>query len=512
MMSSKYSTIVTAASLSVILMLGMLPNLVQQKAYAIAVSPTTDANTLANAIIGPGITVVGTPTLVGIPDQQATFTGGAGSVGFDDGIALTSGDVNQVPGPNTAFAETLGSQNTGPADDISTDLGQAGDSDLDTLVGSSTFDANVLQFDFQFGDGSAGGDLAFNYAFASEEYINFVGSGFNDVFALFVDGQNIAELPDSTPVTINNVNPTSNSAFYVNNVENTDGFPVAGLDFHFDGRTTVLTAEALNLGPGTHTMKFAVADTSDGILDAAVFIQGGTFSVPDPCDDIDNNGNQIIDEGIVGVDDDEDGTIDEAGEACEPPTGITAEKFYTFTNIEVGPTLDETIIPDQLPTEDDVFQLKAVIDRKEIVKSYNPGQYYAFTVVDVTADTDFIRIVEDFEACVTGDYPVSTMNPKNVPGGAIVFTVNPDGTVTDLSSALAASGALFADEDFTSAEVTLEDVSEGTEIWFGVKFSPGLKGLEWTGPASCHNVEEVFTDPEAGVPGVVAEADLAVHE
>jgi len=37
----------------------------------------------------------------------------------------------------------------------------------------------------------------------------------------------------------------------------------------------------------------------------------------DPCDGIDNNGNGIVDEGVVGVDDDGDGFTDEAGEACK---------------------------------------------------------------------------------------------------------------------------------------------------------------------------------------------------
>ena len=63
-----------------------------------------------------------------------------------------------------------------------------------------------------------------------------------------------------------------------------NGFANLGLDTAFDGLTIVITASALGLAPGQHTMKFAVADTSDGILDAAVFIEAGTFSSGPPTD------------------------------------------------------------------------------------------------------------------------------------------------------------------------------------------------------------------------------------
>ncbi|OOP55722.1 MAG: hypothetical protein AYP45_13160 [Candidatus Brocadia carolinensis] len=59
--------------------------------------------------------------------------------------------------------------------------------------------------------------MAFQYVFASEEYNEFVGAGFNDVFGFFVDGVNIALIPSTTmPVAIDNVNLSNNSAFYIN--------------------------------------------------------------------------------------------------------------------------------------------------------------------------------------------------------------------------------------------------------------------------------------------------------
>lgn len=255
-------------------------------AHAISLTPTTDATTLVNNITGSGITVTaGSQSFTGISNMAATFTGGTDPVGFDSGIVLMTGDVNDIPGPNptSSSPETEGSSFSGGTPDPDRILGVAGDSDLGTIVGTSTHDAAVLEFEFQLGDGSAVSDLFFNFVFASEEYIDFVGSSFNDVFALFVDGENIALIPGtSTPVAVNTVNGSTNSAYYRNNVANTNGFGDLLLDSAFDGLTTVITATKLGLSAGLHSMKFAVADTADGRLDAAVFIQAGSFSNTNP--------------------------------------------------------------------------------------------------------------------------------------------------------------------------------------------------------------------------------------
>jgi hypothetical protein len=261
--------------------------LVAVPAHAITVTTTNDATVLANTILGPGITLVGPPTYIGAATASGTFTGGTASgLGFDTGIVLTSGLASSAGVANTASSESLSSNSLSGADNASTNTTAAGDAQLNLIVAPQvTEDASVLQFGFQFGDGTAGGDVFFNYVFASEEYINFVNSDFNDVFALFIDGVNVALIPGtSTPVSINNVNPTAGDhpELYRNNVNNPDGFPNLGIGTAYDGLTTVLTAEALGLGPGVHTMKFAVADTADGVLDSAVFVQGGTFSSQPP--------------------------------------------------------------------------------------------------------------------------------------------------------------------------------------------------------------------------------------
>lgn len=240
------------------------------QAYALDVTPTGDASVLANTILGSGISISNI-SYTGGANASGTFSNGLSSgLGIDAGIVLTSGSASNAAGPNTA-------------DNTTTDNGLSGDSALNSLIpGYSTYDATILEFDFE----SAGGNLFFNYVFASEEYNEWVGSAYNDVFGFFLDGVNVALIPGtSTPVAINNVNSGSNSAYYNNNdYGDFGGAPPYNLEY--DGFTTLLTASVLGLEAGLHTMKLAIADAGDYILDSAVFIQAGSFSDvptnPDP--------------------------------------------------------------------------------------------------------------------------------------------------------------------------------------------------------------------------------------
>lgn len=239
------------------------------QAWALSVTTDNDPVSLASTILGSGITIVsGSESFTGGLTSAGTFTGGVGSgIGIESGIILTSGNANLAPGPNTQDGHTG-------------DNGLPGDSDLDNLVSpNSTFDATVLEFDFI----TSGGDLFFSYVFASEEYNEFAFAGVNDVFGFFLDGTNIALIPGTSTFvsidTVNGGNPFGtgavNSEFYNNN-DIDDGGP--SFDIAYDGFTDVFVASALGLAPGTHTIKLAIADTGDSVLDSAVFIKAGSFS------------------------------------------------------------------------------------------------------------------------------------------------------------------------------------------------------------------------------------------
>ena len=227
-------------------------------ANALTLTPTNSGTELANTIVGEGITVEpGSINYTGANGSAGFFNEGMSSgIGIESGIILTTGQASDAIGPNNSSG--TGSDNSG-----------GGDEDLASLVpGFNINDASVLEFDFE----SEGGDLFFDFVFASEEYNEFVNSSYNDAFGFFLDGENIALIPGKNkPLTIDNVNLDENSQFYNNN-EN------GSFDLEYDGFTDVLTAQSLDLSPGTHTIKLAVGDAGDSAYDSAVFIGANTFA------------------------------------------------------------------------------------------------------------------------------------------------------------------------------------------------------------------------------------------
>ena len=229
---------------------------------------TLNPGLLAAQLVGTGVTISNV-TYTGSPVAAGTFHTESSIVGFTDGIILSTGSVRSVIGPNCSSA-------------ITTASGYPGDTDLSNLIGqNATFDAAVLEFDFV----PTNPTIRFQYVFASDEYEEYVFQ-FNDVFGFFVNGQNVALIPQtSTPVSINNVNngstqvfgiPPVNPQFYVNN--DIQVFTTPPIDTEMDGLTVVLAATAkVNPGVSNH-IKLAIADALDDVVDSNVFIKAGSLS------------------------------------------------------------------------------------------------------------------------------------------------------------------------------------------------------------------------------------------
>jgi hypothetical protein len=220
-------------------------------------------------LIGPGISFSNV-SFTGAQGGTATasageFSNGLGVLGIGDGVILTSGLVNNAPGDNTA-------------DGISAALLLPGDADLNAAFGGIvTNDATVLEFDFV----PTGNNMYVQYVFASDEYNEYVGA-FDDPFAFFLDGNNIALVPGtSLPVSVGNVNLGVNSSYYNNN-DFGDLTPPYPFNIEADGFTSVFTASGAVTPNVTHHIKLVIADRNDYALDSWVFIKAASFSVIDP--------------------------------------------------------------------------------------------------------------------------------------------------------------------------------------------------------------------------------------
>ena len=300
----------TAAALFVVLLVIAIP----QSALPIAITGSANATALASAILdNTTVTLVpGSATIYGLggASQSATFTGGGTDIGFDTGIILSNGNAINIQ--NTYAPKSPEATGASNGDDVwSTGWDFAPTtvnvSDLAALAGvTEIFDPNILQFSFNLGPGAW--NLSFKYVFASDEYIDYIGSGFNDVFGLFIDGTNVGTLSNGTIVSINNINPISNPSSYRNNVDGysslarqldpnvtSPDYPSSNLNIAPDGLTTVLVTQTIALNGGTvlsptsHTARLAIGDVGNANVDSAVFIQGSSFSatpgtpaVPEP--------------------------------------------------------------------------------------------------------------------------------------------------------------------------------------------------------------------------------------
>ena len=175
-----------------------------------------------------------------------------------DGIILTSGQAVIAIGPNDETGAGL-DQNGGG----SVDPGN-GDDDLTAMVpGYVSYDACLLTLTFTT-DTSVHG-ISFDFIYGTDEFSEWVNSDYNDIFCTFLDGENICFDHDSNLICVNN------NFFKIDN----ENAPYA-LDLEYDGFTPLLrTSDTLT--EGDHTLKFAICDMGDQILDAGVFLNNFKF-------------------------------------------------------------------------------------------------------------------------------------------------------------------------------------------------------------------------------------------
>ncbi len=274
----------------------------------LTVSSGIDAETLVNDfLLGSGV-LIENVTVTGSSVQYGAFINGDETVSMPDGMVLSSANVLNIdPAALMSY-------------DVNFGEGVSGDTDLLAIanlvpdyIGQSFFintvyDICAIEFDFV----PLADSLAFNYVFGSDEYLEWVNSSFNDMFAFFISGpgisgpynspegfpdgaKNIAFVPGTNPelpITVSSVNDLLNSTYYIDNFSN-EGIKI-------DGYTTVLTASAPNLVVGeTYHIRLAIADGSDSALESVVMLEGGSFSayesIPDAFGPGDLDGDSDLD-------------------------------------------------------------------------------------------------------------------------------------------------------------------------------------------------------------------------
>ncbi|MCE3296706.1 MAG: hypothetical protein K0R65_2420 [Crocinitomicaceae bacterium] len=342
-----------------------------------------------------------------IDSMCGSFLSNGTNLGLQAGMILGSGDVDVAPGPNDQGSMT----GDGAVTFVS-------DPDLDMISTNTLEDVAVLEFDFV----PSGDTVSFRYVFASEEYNEFVCSGYNDVFGFFISGpgingpftdgaENIARIPGTnTAVAINTVNlgvagdsgdpetcedidPNweSYSIYYNNNTQ----------DFiQYDGMTRVLTAVSPVQCGQTYHIKMAIADAGDPSYDSGVFLEAGSLNSIG----LDLNLQTVSGESIIY----ESCTSADQIIVSRPESMLADTTTVSLTVTGVAtPGVDYTALPDTitfLPGIDSVtLELQAFFDNLD-----EGNEIVIVTATYISHCGDTVIVTSTFE--ISEDPPVLTMN------------------------------------------------------------------------------------------------------
>lgn len=231
---------------------------------------------VAAAIGGSGGSYAGTV------DEQQGGVGDAAQAGFplqgDTFGVLSSGDVELANQPNESNHDVGPNFDNADTADPTPGRGEAND-------------AVTLKVDTTVPQGQT--CLLVDYKFMSEEFPEFVNSGFNDAFVAeldqtnwFVQSQALSAPGDfaagyGDQVSVDTVGPT------IVDPSNSSGTP-------YDAGTGVLTAK-VPVSAGAHSVFLSVYDAGDAIYDSAVFVDNLRFNTepPSTCKAPDLFGGQV---------------------------------------------------------------------------------------------------------------------------------------------------------------------------------------------------------------------------
>jgi gliding motility-associated-like protein len=463
---------------------------------------TIDA--LVDALSSP-LVIVENPILNCPDGAYGTYTSPGNTqlevMGLPEGIVLSSGSVNDIENNEAFFASTIN--------------GVPGDPDLDVLSPIATQDACVFEFDVY----AATSELEFNYVFGSEEYPNFVGGNFNDIFAFFISGPgltpntNIAVLGDgTTPVSINTVNdgiggvggpidPTTGDVIYINNA--------GGLSLPYGGYTTVLTARADVVPCNYYHLKLAIADRGDSSYDSGVFIADLQAGLPQVNVEFAINnvdGDNILVEGCSGG-------SDVVTAVIENPNQDT---FIYYINLTGTADVDLDLmdaIPDSLlaipgtstfiipfvPVDDGLdegvetltLELFAIFDCDTVVYNSVPILIYDNPNVQTDQDTFFVCTGTSVILGVSGatDYTWTWPNPSEIDNPNLINpTLTPSvsgdiyvtGIISGNSNCISSDTAYIQIIDPTITAVTAPPfICENESVEIVVSTNTNNTGISW---------------------------------
>ena len=313
----------------------------------IPIDNSATAEEMAEAIFGQGVEVLG-----------ASYTGDNRSSGiYSDGDAVsdtvTPGDTGVIlsTGRTSAFTNNS-STNTNQSNSTTTgSRGPNNDSDFNALAGTSTFDASFLEIDFR-PDGDV---MSLQFVFSSEEYPEFVGSIYNDVVGVWLDGQPVDLAVGTGQTNVGNLNPTNNENLFVDNSNDQH-------NTEMDGFTVTLTLK-MDVVPGdVHTLKIGIADVGDNRYDSNLLIAGNSAQTA-----------LIAEDDTVTLTPDGSATIDVLANDNGPGNATLTITHINGIQVEAGDMIVLSTGQEVILNADGTFTINGDSDEETVNFSYTVG-------------------------------------------------------------------------------------------------------------------------------------------
>ena len=206
---------------------------------------------MAETIFGSGVTIV-SATYTGDSRASAIYSGGDTISPFatpsDTGVILSTGQAQAFTTQNNSQSNTAtntSTANNGPSN----------------ALGANTFDASYLDITFI----PTGDTLTMQFVFASEEYPEYVGSIYNDLVVVEVNGVRIPLSVATDTGSVSSVSPINNASLYNNNTG--DQF-----NTEMDGFTATLSLNMTVIPGVENTIRIGIADVGDDTFDSNLLI------------------------------------------------------------------------------------------------------------------------------------------------------------------------------------------------------------------------------------------------
>lgn len=229
---------------------------------------TLTAGSLASDLVGPGVALEDV-RFRGSDQAAGMFTGGASPIGFESGVALSTGRVVDPPGRHICSPAFAGPING--CGNASAALGRANiGAPLTAIRPGTGADGTSLSIDFV----PTGERVQLDFAYATSDW--FAGPALIDVGAIFVNGDLCSVVPGTDRPAL----PFAMTGRYESMIRLNDAdFPAfAPLDLAFGGVTIPLRCTA-PVEPGVlNTIQIAVEDRGNAQNDSAFLLATGSLT------------------------------------------------------------------------------------------------------------------------------------------------------------------------------------------------------------------------------------------